>query len=141
MSVELLLSTHSSTPMYAQIMEQVVAKVMAGEWKAGDPLPSIRELAGNCNVSVITVKRAYTELERARVIVTRQGKGSFVADTLDTTRTLVADEFQAQLQGLLDTARKQGLSRQDIVDRVEQALSSLSEASPPPVRSNRGKPA
>jgi GntR family transcriptional regulator len=141
MSVELLLSAHSSTPMYAQIMEQVVAKVMAGEWKAGDPLPSIRELAGNCNVSVITVKRAYTELERARVIVTRQGKGSFVADTLDTTRTLVADEFQAQLQGLLDTARKQGLSRQDIVDRVEQALSSLSEASPPPVRSNRGKPA
>jgi GntR family transcriptional regulator len=80
------------------------------------------------------------ELERASVIVTRQGKGSFVADTLETARTLVADEFQTQLQGLLDTASKKGLSRQDIVDRVEQALSSLSEAPPPPAEFNRGKP-
>jgi GntR family transcriptional regulator len=140
MGVELLLSPHSSTPMYAQIMEQVIAKVMAGKWKAGDPLPSIRELAGNCGASVITVKRAYMELERAGVIVTRHGKGSFVADTLDTTRTLVADEFQTQLQGLLDTARKQGLSPQDIVDRVEQALSTLWNASPPHAGSHRGKP-
>ena len=60
MAVELLLSPHSSTPMYAQIVAQVGAKVMAGEWKAGDPLPSIRELAANCQVSVITVCLLYT---------------------------------------------------------------------------------
>ena len=75
MAVELLLSPHSSTPMYAQIVAQVGAKVMAGDWKAGDALPSIRELASSCRVSVITVKRAYLELERAGVIVTWQGKG------------------------------------------------------------------
>ena len=55
---ELLLSPHSSVPMYAQIVEQVVAKVMSGAWQAGAPLPSIRELASDCQVSVITVKRA-----------------------------------------------------------------------------------
>ena len=124
MGVELLLSPHSSTPMYVQIVEQVVAKVMAGEWRAGDLLPSIRELAAGSRVSVITVKRAYLELERAGVIVTRQGKGSFVAETLDATQALAAQEFETQLKGLLDAARKMGLDRRQIVDRVEQALSS-----------------
>ena len=140
MGVELFLSPYSSTPMYAQIVEQIVAKVMAGAWKAGDPLPSIRELAGNSQVSVITVKRAYLELERAGVIVTRQGKGSFVADTLDATRTLAAEEFQVQLKGLLDAARKLGLSRQDIVDRIEQALSSPPETVQPSTEPSQRKP-
>ena len=131
MDSELLLSPHSSTPMYAQIVEQVVAKVMTGAWKAGDVLPSIRELAANSRVSVITVKRAYLELERAGVIVTRQGKGSFVADTLDATRALAAEEFQVQLEGLLDAARKRGLSRQDVMDRIGQALSRQEETALP----------
>lgn len=139
MAVELLLSPHSSTPMYAQIVAQVGAKVMAGEWKAGDPLPSIRELAGNCRVSVITVKRAYLELERAGVIVTWQGKGSFVADAVDATRTLAAQEFQAQLNRLLDAASKLGLSPRDIVSRVEHALSNQPDALQP-AKSNRGTP-
>ena len=129
MRIELLLSPHSSTPMYAQIVAQVGAKVMAGEWRAGDALPSIRELAANCQVSVITVKRAYLELERAGVIVTWQGKGSFVADAVDATRTLAAQEFEAQLHGLLDAATKLGLSPKDIVGRVEDALANHPDAS------------
>lgn len=140
MGTELLLSSHSSVPMYAQIVEQIVAKVMAREWKAGDPLPSIRELAGSSQVSVITVKRAYLELERAGVIVTRQGKGSFVADTLDAPLALAAEEFQSQLQKLLDAARKLGLSRKDVLDRVERALSEPAEAVPPSPETNRGNP-
>ena len=129
MGFELLLSPHSSTPMYAQIVAQVGAKVMAGEWKAGDPLPSIRELASSCRVSVITVKRAYLELERAGVIVTWQGKGSFVADAVDATRTLAAQEFEAQLNGLLDAATKLGLRPKDVVSRVEDALANAPDAS------------
>jgi GntR family transcriptional regulator len=140
MPAQLLLSPHSATPMYAQIVEQVVAKVMTGEWKAGDALPSIRELAGNSQVSVITVKRAYLELERAGVIVTRQGKGSFVADTLDATQALATEEFQLQLKGLLDAARKLGLSRQQIVDRVEQALSDPAHSAQPPTVPTERKP-
>ena len=142
MGNDLLLSPHSSTPMYVQIVEQVVAKVMAGEWKAGAPLPSIRELAAGSLVSVITVKRAYLELERAGVIVTRQGKGSFVATALDATQALATREFQTQLQGLLDAARKLGLDRQQIVKPVEQALSAQAEASPSKATTpDRRKPA
>lgn len=136
MGFELLLSPHASTPMYAQIMEQIVARVMAGDWKAGQPLPSIRELASDGRVSVITVKRAYLELERAGVIVTRQGKGSFVAEALDVPRTLALEAFKAQLAGLLGTARTLGLSPKDIVDQVEQALS----ASPSSPADSNGEP-
>jgi GntR family transcriptional regulator len=122
MNSDFFLSPHSSRPMYAQIVEQVIAKVMAGQWRAGQALPSIRELAAGCRVSVITVKRAYLELERAGVIVTRQGKGSFVAEELEATRSLAAGEFQAQLQGLLEAGRKLGLGPQEIAERVEQEL-------------------
>ena len=139
MDTDLLLSPHSITPMYAQIMEQVIAKVMAGTWKAGAPLPSIRELAAGSRVSVITVKRAYLELERAGVIVTRQGKGSFVAETLDATQALAAQEFQSQLAGLLEAARKLGLDRRQIIDRVEQALAS-EPAMPKPTNPDRRTP-
>ena len=126
--------------MYLQIMEQIRARIAAGDWPAGKELPSIRALAAGLSVSVITVKRAYLELERAGVIVTRQGKGSFVADALDATRTLAAQEFQAQLNGLLDAARKLGLSRRDIVGRVEDALSDASDAPQASTKPNRGKP-
>ncbi len=126
MSNDLFLSPHSSKPMYAQIVEQVVAKVMAGQWRAGQALPSIRELASGCQISVITVKRAYLELERAGVIVTWQGKGSFVAEELDATRSLAAGQFEAQLKGLLEAGRKLGLSPHDVVERVEQELAEPS---------------
>lgn len=140
MATDLLLSPHSITPMYEQIVVQVVAKVMAGEWKAGAPLPSIRELAAGSRVSVITVKRAYLELERAGVIVTRQGKGSFVAETLDATQMLAVQEFQSQLAGLLEAARKLGLDRREIVDRVEQALSDEPAVAKPLIDPDRRKP-
>ena len=140
MDTDLLLSPHSITPMYEQIMAQVVAKVMAGEWKAGTPLPSIRELAAGSRVSVITVKRAYLELERSGVIVTRQGKGSFVAETLYATQALAAQEFQSQLAGMVEAARRLGLDRQQIVDRVEQALSDDPGEPKPPTNSDRRKP-
>lgn len=127
MEIDLFLSPHSPKPMYAQIVEQVVAKVMAGHWAAGQALPSIRELAAGCKVSVITVKRAYLELEHAGVIVTRQGKGSFVAEQLEATRQLAAGEFQAQLQGMLEAAGKLGLSPHEVVERVEQELGAKEE--------------
>ena len=138
MAVELLLSPHSSTPMYAQIVAQVGAKVMAGDWKAGDALPSIRELASSCRVSVITVKRAYLELERSGVIVTRQGKGSFVAEAIDATRGLAAQEFDSQLQGLLDAAAKLGLNRDALLERVGDAFDASTSTS---TSTDKGTPA
>ena len=121
---EFFLSSNESAPMYSQIMEQIVAKILAGDWRPGHPLPSIRELASASKVSVITVKRAYLELERAGVIVTRQGKGSFVADTQELPRQLAQQEFDAHLAGLLGAATKLGMSPQETLRQVRAALSA-----------------
>ncbi len=108
--------------MYNQIMDQIVAKVMAGDWRAGQALPSIRELASANGVSVITVKRAYLELERAGVIVTRQGKGSFVAETQDMHKQLILDEFGTHLTGMLHAATKLGMREKEILGQVKSAI-------------------
>src|ERR1700679_1724589 len=75
------LSQSDKRPMYFQIMEQIKQRIMVGDWEEGEPIPSIRQLAVDLQVSVITVKRAYYELEREGVIVTQHGKGSQVAST------------------------------------------------------------
>jgi GntR family transcriptional regulator len=116
------LSNSDPTPMYAQIVEQVTAKVLAGDWRTGQPIPSIRQLASASKVSVITVKRAYLELERAGVIVTRAGKGSFVADSLDLARQMAAKEFRFYLDGMLVAADRLGMGLEHILSEVEQEV-------------------
>lgn len=126
---KLFLSNHDSTPMYEQIMEQITAKVMAGDWRPGQSLPSIRELASASSVSVITVKRAYLELERAGVIVTRQGKGSFVAETQDLAKQLVRDEFDAHLMGMVGAAHKLSMQAKEVVEHVSAAMAAAAPTS------------
>lgn len=107
--------------MYTQIMEQIVAKIMASDWRPGQAIPSIRELASASGVSVITVKRAYLELERAGAIVTRQGIGSFVAENHDWQRQLTEETFNNHLLGMLDAGYKLGLHDTEIVAQVKVA--------------------
>ena len=94
---ELLISQADRRPMYLQIMEQIRHRIAVGDWPPGRELPSIRALAASTQVSVITVKRAYLELEREGVIVTRQGKGSFVADSAGLRMQLQRDELDELL--------------------------------------------
>ncbi|WP_290886766.1 GntR family transcriptional regulator [Arenimonas sp.] len=121
MNAELFLSASDPRPMYQQIVDQVTAKVMAGDWAAGQPLPSIRELAAESRVSVITVRRAYEELERAGVIATRQGKGSVVAERSDLPTALMHEELQRQLEVLLACAARLGLPRSELHRLIDQA--------------------
>lgn len=116
------LSQHDSRPMYLQIMEQIKQKVRAGDWPAGHPLPSIRELSVATKVSVITVKRAYTELEIEGVIVTQAGRGSFVADAIDMQKALMEAELEKYIAGLIGAGRALGLSDNQIMTQVKKAL-------------------
>jgi GntR family transcriptional regulator len=120
-NAELFLSASDPRPMYQQIVDQVTAKVMAGDWAAGQPLPSIRELAAASRVSVITVRRAYEELERAGVIATRQGKGSVVAERNDLPTALMHEELQRQLEALLACAARLGLPLDELHRLLDQA--------------------
>lgn len=77
--MKILLSNASSSPIYEQILRQVRAQILSGDLHEGEALPSIRKLAQTLQISVITTKRAYDELEREGLIDTVGGKGTFVA--------------------------------------------------------------
>lgn len=110
--------------MYLQIMDQIKQKILTGDWPAGRALPSIRELSANTRVSVITVKRAYTELEEQGVIVTQAGRGSFVADTVNVKKNLVEADLEKYLLGFISTGRALGLSDSQILALVKKALAT-----------------
>lgn len=116
--------------MYQQIVDQITARVMAGDWSPGQSLPSIRELAANSQVSVITVRRAYEELERAGVICTRQGKGSVVAERSSLPTTLMRDELMRHLDALLASAARLGLDKATLSRLLEDAIESATDIPP-----------
>ena len=77
--MEIILSNASPKPIYEQITSQIKAMIMNGELKAGDPMPSMRKLAKELHVSVITTQRAYDDLQKDGFIVTVPAKGTFVS--------------------------------------------------------------
>ena len=107
---ELLISQTDARPMYLQIMEQIRNKVALGDWPAGSEIPSIRQLAVQLCVSVITVKRAYQELEREGVIVTHQGRGSTVSAAPNLSTQLCEDDMNRHLAEAARLAHQLGLS-------------------------------
>lgn len=128
MHSELLISQADRRPMYLQIMEQIRHRIAVGDWQPGRELPSIRALAVAVQVSVITVKRAYLELERDGVIVTRQGKGSFVADSADLRMQLRLDELDGHLSAAADIGRQLGLTADEIGQRLLETVKKTQTA-------------
>jgi GntR family transcriptional regulator len=127
MHSDLSISHADPRPMYLQIMEQIRHRIAVGDWPPGQELPSIRALAVATRVSVITVKRAYLELELEGVIVTRQGKGSFVADDADLGASLRQQELDDHLAAAASIARQIGMSNKDLEARLRDAIKKESE--------------
>jgi GntR family transcriptional regulator len=115
--------------MYLQIIEQIRHRIAVGDWKAGDELPSIRALAVSTQVSVITVKRAYLELEREGVIVTRQGKASFVAEQVDLSSQLRREELDQHLAAAAQIGRELALTPEELIDRLRMQMTEGGEKS------------
>jgi GntR family transcriptional regulator len=116
-------------PMYLQIIEQIRRRIAVGDWKAGDELPSIRALAISTQVSVITVKRAYLELEREGVIVTRQGKASFVAEQVDLSSQLRREELDQHLAAAAQIGRELALTAEELIERMRAQMTEGGEKS------------
>lgn len=103
--MEFYISNSSDKPIYEQIMTQIKSQILSGALKEGDALPSIRVLARELRISVITTKRAYDELEHAGLLHSVAGKGTFVAAA---DPQLLREEKMRQLEDL-----ESGLSRGD----------------------------
>src|SRR5580692_5242419 len=119
------ISQADKRPMYLQIMEQIKQRIVVGDWAPGQTIPSIRQLAVDLQVSVITVKRAYLELEREGVIVTQHGRGSIVAQDPDLGSRLYAREFEEHLRQAVRLGTLHGLSEEEIVERLRGATVQL----------------
>ncbi len=117
---DLVISKADGRPMYLQIVEQIKQRVAVGDWAEGEEIPSIRHLAIGLSVSVITVKRAYLELEREGVIVTQHGKGSSVAGGTGLRPGLWERELEQHLEQVVRLAALLGLSLDDIGARLRQ---------------------
>jgi GntR family transcriptional regulator len=119
-SITIIVSLTSPDPIYRQIEDQVRAALFSGELEPGAELPSIRRLAQELRVSVITTKRAYEELEREGLIRTLPARGSFVADSgTEELRARRLEALRCRLAPLVDEARSIGLAPADLAALVE----------------------
>src|ERR1700755_1833980 len=119
------LSQSDKRPMYCQIMAHIRQRIMVGDWAEGQPIPSIRQLAVDLQVSVITVKRAYLELEREGIIVTQQGKGSRVPAGAGLGARLREQELADHLEQATRLAAMLGIRPKDLANRLRQASDRL----------------
>ena len=122
--MELIIRNSTNQPIYDQIYCQIKSQILSGALAPGEALPSIRALAKDLKISVITTKRAYDELEAHGVIYTMAGKGCFVADNnLEILREQRRRELETHLTAALELAKSCGLTRQNL----KQMLDLLSE--------------
>jgi GntR family transcriptional regulator len=106
----------SPTPLYDQIADRIRVAVAAGELRSGDPLPSVRRLAGKLRVNPATVVQAYRALEAEGFVEMRQGSGTFVLDVGASRRDVErGDQARHLVRNLLAEAGRRGLSTQDIL--------------------------
>ena len=115
--MDLIISNSSNDPIYLQIVNQIKAMIMSGELSPGEALPSMRNLAMQMRVSLITTKRAYEELERDGFIETYTGKGSFVkAQNAELLREENLRQTEEYLQKAVQKAKMSGITFEELTD-------------------------
>lgn len=109
--MKLFLSNNSSTPLYEQLKEQIRQGILQGDPAGGGMLPSIRSLAQSLSTSIITVKRAYDDLEQEGYIYTTPGKGTFVSpQSQEQVRRISLEELDRQIEEVVAKAHSLGVS-------------------------------
>ncbi|WP_302626226.1 GntR family transcriptional regulator [uncultured Eubacterium sp.] len=118
--MKIIISNQSELPIYAQIREQIKEQILNGEIEEGYVLPSIRSLARDVGVSVITTTRAYNDLEQEGFIATMQGKGSVV---LSKNNKIVREQYLVRIeQGIetaVQTAKRIGMTKSEVKNIVD----------------------
>ena len=117
--MEIIISSNTSKPIYEQITRQIKAMIMNGELQTGDPIPSMRALAKSIHVSVITVQKAYEDLQRDGFIDTTVGRGSFVSAQ---NRDFIQEEQQRKAEEYLQEAAEIGKTSGIPVEKLIELL-------------------
>ena len=119
--MDVILNNSSGQPFYEQIREQVKRLIQTGQLQEGEALPSLRQLAKELRVSVITTKRAYEELEQAGYLCSVAGKGSFAAHPgREEVRREQEGKLEQHLRAAATLAKEAALSREELLERLEK---------------------
>ena len=118
--MDIIISNSSNVPLYEQVKEQIKNKIVSNELKAGELLQSIRCLAKDLRISVITTKSAYDELEREGYVETIQGKGTYVANK---NTELIKEEQLQKVENLIETAvaiaKISNISKKEVTEMLD----------------------
>lgn len=113
----ILIDNKSGVPIYDQIYSQIKSNIINGTLEEDSPLPSIRNLAKDLHISVITTKRAYEELEKEGFIYTVQGKGSFVSKkNTDLLKEENLKQIESHIEEIIKLSSSCNLNKEDIID-------------------------
>ncbi|MBQ9853599.1 MAG: GntR family transcriptional regulator [Bacilli bacterium] len=123
--MKIIISNSSSTPIYEQIKNAVITQIMLDELSEGDSIPSIRSLAQDIKISVMTIKKAYDELEKEGYIKSVQGKGTFVAPkNTGLAREQANKEIEQYISKIIEISSKFNISKNEIIDLFDYLYGS-----------------
>lgn len=115
--MKMIISNSSSIPIYEQIKNAIIEQIMNDELKEDEPIPSIRNLAQDIKISVMTIKKAYDELEQEGYIISRQGKGTFVAPkNTELAKDKAQKDIEDYISKIIDISKKYDIKKDEIID-------------------------
>ena len=122
-NLPITLSNASGVPFYRQVVDQITRMIQSGSLKPGDQLPSVRELAAQLLVSLITIRRAYSDLEVAGMIIRRQGYGTYVQENIEAPiQKHIEKEVRLILEGAIAQVKQLGATNSEIQNIVSSHL-------------------
>lgn len=123
--MKIIISNSSSVPIYEQIKNAIITAIMNGELNEDESIPSIRSLAQDIRISVMTIKKAYDELEKEGYIITRQGKGSFVAPkNIELAKEKARKDIEDHMLKIIMIANKFDINEDDVLDLFKFLMES-----------------
>ena len=118
--MKIIISNTSDTPLYQQIKDQIKDAILKNELVEGDPLPSIRSFANDLQVSVLTIRRVYEELEQEGFVVSQVGIGTFVsASNVELLRDAKRRLVEQKMQDMIQTAKSLNISKDELNDMMD----------------------
>lgn len=115
--MKMIISNSSSVPIYEQIKTSIIEQIMNDELKEDEAIPSIRSLAQDIKISVMTIKKAYDELEQEGYIISRQGKGTFVASkNTELSKEKAQKDIEEHISKIVDISMKFDIQKEDVID-------------------------
>lgn len=123
--MRLIISNSSSVPIYEQIKKQIIEQILNDELKEDEMLPSIRNLSKDIKISLMTIKKAYDQLEEDGYIISIAGKGTYVAPkNMNLAREKAQKDIEVNIQKAIDIAIKYDISKSDIIDLINMLYGS-----------------